>query len=65
MMDSRAPETNLLRISDVVTRLRVSKATIYRLVNQGAFPKPFLLGSSSVWDEGEINAHIQKLKAAR
>lgn len=65
MLDTQAPQTNLLRVGEVLDRTRVSKATLYRMVKKKQFPAPISLGSTYVWDEGEINRHIEKLKAAR
>ena len=40
-------------------KLPVSPATVWRLVREGKFPKPFKLSDSiTVFDEDEIDAHI-------
>ncbi|EOX5338715.1 helix-turn-helix transcriptional regulator, partial [Escherichia coli] len=39
---------NLLRLSDVMRRTGYGRAWIYRLINQGRFPKPVKIGPRSV-----------------
>jgi len=54
-----------LRIGDLLKRLPISRATIYRMIKHGKLPKPIKLGSSSVWIESEINAWIGNLADVR
>ena len=59
-----AAET-LVCIATVVAMLQRSRASIYRDIAQGAFPKAVKLGRSSRWLRSEIAAHIQSLSEQR
>ncbi|EOP5370619.1 helix-turn-helix transcriptional regulator [Escherichia coli] len=58
---------NLLRLSDVMRRTGYGRAWIYRLINQGRFPKPVKIGSRSVaFIESEVDEWInQRIDASR
>ena len=59
-------EICLLTARDVCERAALSRATLYRLVAAGRFPKPLKVGSQAVrWRADEIAEHIEKLSAAR
>ena len=48
-------EPRVLRLPEVVQLTRLSKATIYRLVNSGALPRQIRLGRRAVgWRSDEI-----------
>lgn len=48
-----------LRINEVCNRVPFGRATIYRLMASGEFPKPYPLGARAVaWLESEINEWI-------
>ena len=48
-----------LRLSEVRGRVPYSRATIYRLITAGQFPRPYSLGARAVaWLESEIDAWI-------
>lgn len=50
----------LLRLSEVRNRVPYSRATIYRLISSGEFPRPYNLGARAVaWREAEISAWIE------
>jgi excisionase family DNA binding protein len=53
----------LLTIKDVMTRLQVSRATIYRLIERGEL-KPFKIGRSLRFDEHDLDAFIAQKKDA-
>ena len=47
--------SNLLTRREVESRFGISKTTVYRLMQCGAFPKPVRIGVRAVrWDESEI-----------
>lgn len=49
----------LATTKDKVGRLPVSRATVWRWVREGRFPKPFKLGQSvTVWDADEVERFI-------
>ena len=55
-----------LRLPEVRKRVPYSRATIYRKVARGEFPKPYDLGTRAVaWLESEIDAWIQARIEAR
>lgn len=48
-------DTRMLRIAQVMDRVGLSRATIYRRISEGNFPSPVNLGGQSVgWIEVEI-----------
>lgn len=50
---------NLLRLSDVKGRTRLSRTTIYRRVAAGTFPRPTPISAGLVaWYESDINAWV-------
>jgi prophage regulatory protein len=52
----------LLRLRDVSMRVSMSKATIYRKIALGKFPKPVSVGGASVrWRASQINNWINAL----
>lgn len=55
----------VLRLNGVIERVSVSRSTIYRLIANGDFPKPFKLGMASVgWDSVDIDKWIAERKLA-
>lgn len=49
-----------LRLTEVRSRVPYSRATIYRLVAAGQFPRPYSLGARAVaWLESEIHDWIE------
>ena len=55
----------LLRMPEVLERTGVSKATIYRLIKAGKFPKPVGLGVRAVgWDAHAIDEWIEAREVA-
>lgn len=58
---------NLLRLPKVEAATGYRRSTIYRLIQQGDFPKPISLsrsGRASAWVEEEVNAWVQQRIAA-
>lgn len=52
-------EEKFLRLSEVRTRVPFSRASIYRLMEMGRFPRPFKLGARAVaWRSSDINEWI-------
>lgn len=53
----------LLRLRDIIARVGMSKATIYRKIAQAEFPKPVSVGGQSVrWRESEIDGWMAALR---
>lgn len=67
MLDSSqvADELRMLRLPAVITRTGISRATIYRLIAEGKFPKQAKIGGSAVWAETEIQRYLQKAMPVR
>ncbi len=58
---------DLISIDDACTMLGgISKATMWRGVKAGPFPKPIKLGKFIArWSRAELAAYIEKIKSAR
>jgi len=58
--DTLVKKEKFLRIAAVMDRCPYSRASIYRLVKSGDFPKPYSLGAGAVaWREADIDDWIQ------
>ena len=55
----------LIPVSTLVEMLQRSRASIYRDIASGEFPKPLKLGSSSRWLVSEIAAYIEACSKGR
>jgi predicted DNA-binding transcriptional regulator AlpA len=56
----------LLSREDLAAKgIRLNKATLWRKIKDGQFPRPILIGNRHAWPENEINAYIDGLIAAR
>jgi predicted DNA-binding transcriptional regulator AlpA len=56
----------LLSREDLVARgLNLNKATIWRKLKAGEFPRPVMVGNRLAWVEGEIDEYIAGLIAKR
>jgi len=49
-------ETKLIRASDVMEMLSISKATLWRWVNNGTIPDPVRIGRARRWHKQDIEA---------
>jgi len=51
---------NILRMKQLTEKIGLAKATIYRKIQNGAFPKPFVIGDGRAagWLESDIDAWI-------
>lgn len=66
VLPSRETSLCFLPVKEVVKRTSLSRATVYRLVQAGAFPLPVsLTGARSAWVETEIIAWMQSRLASR
>ena len=55
----------LIKMSKVMQSTTLAKSTIYSLVKEGKFPKPFKISKrASVWDEQEVIDYIVACKEA-
>jgi predicted DNA-binding transcriptional regulator AlpA len=53
--------TLLADLADVRAALRISKASVYRLVQTGRLPAPRKLGKRSLWPMAEVQKLAQEL----
>lgn len=54
----------VLRLSEVCDRLGMSRTTLWRLIQNGTFPKPIKLSPRIfVWLESSLTAYIEKSAA--
>lgn len=57
---SEAATISAIRLSDVLKRTGLSRATVYRLIRINKFPKQAKLGErASAWSEAEIDDWIR------
>lgn len=58
--EQRAPEPKprLLTVDDVAAQLNVSRYTVWRLRDQGKFAREIKIGSSSRWEQSDVEAYI-------
>lgn len=54
----------VLRMSEVLKSTKMSRATLYRRIDEGKFPKPVKNGRISVWRESVVKEFIDSLEVA-
>ncbi|MGV6476496.1 helix-turn-helix transcriptional regulator [Azotobacter vinelandii] len=56
----------IIRLKDVIDSTGIARSTIYKLIGEGAFPKPIpLVGRSVGWVESEVHEWIRGRIAQR
>ena len=56
----------IMRMTDVCSELGVSRASVYRLLQSGSFPKPLKLGKRAIgWERDHIQQWVKSLRPAR
>ncbi|TRO94323.1 AlpA family transcriptional regulator [Glycocaulis profundi] len=56
----------LLRLNEVLERVRLGRSTLYARIAEKSFPAPVKVGGNAVaWPEGEVNAWIEARIAER
>jgi prophage regulatory protein len=55
----------MLRLPDVLERVGLSKASVYRMVKAGTFPAPAKIGGASRWVDTEIDDYLRAVTSAR
>lgn len=58
-----AEPTWFMGLPEVLKRVGLSRATVYRLINANAFPAPHKIGRRSVWAESEIRTWQRSILA--
>jgi prophage regulatory protein len=62
----RREAPRILRLSDVVNRIGLCRSTIYRLQQEGQFPRQVQLGARSVgWHSEDVDAWLSSRKHTR
>ena len=56
---------NLLTRDEVLTRLKISRATLYALMERDGFPRPIKLGASNRWLKLEVDGWLETQPRAR
>lgn len=59
-MTSPTPALAMLPIKGVRAKCGISEATIYRLIQAGTFPKPYKVGTRSLWLSTELDEWIMR-----
>ena len=54
-------EVKILRMRDVLARVPVSKAKLYRMMSKGAFPRPVRLDGVAVWRADDVEEWLKSL----
>jgi prophage regulatory protein len=50
----------LLALREVLALTNLTKSPLYRLIKQGEFPRPIIIGTASRWSELEIQSWIEE-----
>lgn len=50
-----APENELLTRDEVMSLLKISRASLYKFMEADGFPKPIKLGKTNRWLKGEVS----------
>lgn len=48
----------LLRLSEVLEIVKISRATLYKAMGRGTFPRPIKFGASALWRAADVQAWI-------
>jgi predicted DNA-binding transcriptional regulator AlpA len=59
--DGVRPGARLLSKSDVISKVRLSYPSIWKLMREGAFPRSVVVGGKVLWVEAEIDEYIARL----
>ena len=60
------PRPKFLRLSEVASRVGISRSAIYVWIAAGKFPAQVKLGSRTVWIEAEVDAWmLERVQAGR
>jgi prophage regulatory protein len=63
---SPAPPLKIMRLPEVIARVGLKRASIYRFIGEGRFPKALSLGPRAVgWLEHEIDSWLAERLQAR
>ncbi len=54
-------DINFVRKPSVLKRFGISNSQLYKLIQQGEFPAPVKISSSSAWVQSELNEYAESL----
>jgi predicted DNA-binding transcriptional regulator AlpA len=49
----------LMTLKDLMTELKLSRSTIYRIIKCNGFPPPYKIGRSTRWLKKEVEAYFK------
>lgn len=55
-------DLRLMRVDQVLEVVPVSRATLYRMIRKGEFPKPCRIGRLTVWPHSDVRAWVNRVK---
>ena len=55
-----SPRIKMLSVDQVTEAVGVAPSTIYQLIEQGEFPKPYKIGRKNSWRESQIIAWLDR-----
>ena len=58
------PPSALIRIQDVMEMTTFSRNMIYKLINNGQFPRQSKIGAGSYWKRKEVESWLENLSPA-
>jgi prophage regulatory protein len=59
-MSNDCTDIALMRISEILKVIPVSKSKFWLMVQKGEFPKPIKIGSSSFWTKEQVKTFVQE-----
>lgn len=54
-----------MKAAQVVEKLGISRAGLYEKVAAGVLPRPYKLGSTSLWEDGELDKAMEALRGGQ
>lgn len=48
-----------VRLPEIISRVGISRPTIYRMIKAGKFPRPIKIGHISVWSDLDIDRWVE------
>ena len=61
MADIESSNLKLVDLNEVLSRVKISQSTLYRMMSRGEFPRQLKLGSRSFWVGTEIHLFIKQM----
>ena len=61
MTDKSLPDARFLAINDILRFIPIGRTTLFKMIKDGRFPKPFRLGRFDFWHTDVIQQYIDNL----